>query len=205
MQTIKEPNRLSILKAAQEEFLTMGYEKASMRQLAQKANVSTSNIYNYFDNKEEILTTILKPALEGLEKGISLVSDDDYIEKRLEFDYATLKSRFNVALDFVDEHLELFQILILHSGGSQYADYLEKLVSRVTDINMRQLEYFKNKKGLKIETNRFFVQNLVSFFFNIFVEMIRNNMPKSELLKIEDQFLKFLHFGSKAILLDSQE
>lgn len=202
MQTPKEPNRINILKAAHQEFLKAGYEKASMRKIASNANVSTSNIYNYFSSKAEILEIVLQPAVEGLEKGLSLVSADDYIEKRLEFGYDTMKERFNVALDFVDRHRELFCILICKSNGSQYDNYLESLIHRVTDINMRQLDYFKSNKNLNLETNRFFVQNLVSFFFNIFVEMVRNDVPKSDIIKIEDQFLKFLHHGSKAILLD---
>jgi AcrR family transcriptional regulator len=204
MQTPKEPNRINIIASARKEFVKAGYEKASMRRIAKNAGISTSNIYNYFKSKEEILETILKPALEGVEKGISLVSDDDYIERRLQFSYETLRARFNVALDFVDEHRLLFQLLICKTTSSKYERYLDELTDQVTQINLRQLEYFKKNHGIVLETNEFFVRNLVSFFFNIFVEMIRKDIPKAEIVKIEDQFLKFLHFGSKAILLDSK-
>lgn len=204
MQTPKEPNRLNILQSARKEFLKAGYEKASMRRIAKLASVSPSNIYNYFVSKEEILETILRPALDGVEKGVSLISDDDYMERRLQFSYETLKMRFNVALDFVDEHRELFKLLICHTTSSKYERFLEELTDQVTKINMRQLDYFKRTHKIELETHEFFVRNLVSFFVNVFVEMIRNDIPKMEIVKIEDQLLKFLHFGSKAILLDSK-
>ena len=64
MQTPKEPTRLNILAASKEEFLEHGFEKASMRRISQIAGVSTSNIYNYFENKEGILTVLVQPILD---------------------------------------------------------------------------------------------------------------------------------------------
>jgi hypothetical protein len=35
--------------------------------------------------------------------------------------------------------------------------------------------------------------------------MIKNKTSKEDILNMEDSFLKFLHYGSKAILLDISE
>jgi hypothetical protein len=35
--------------------------------------------------------------------------------------------------------------------------------------------------------------------------MIKNKKSKEEILEMEDNFLKFMHYGSKAILLDVNE
>lgn len=83
MQTPKEHTRKEILQAAREEFIQLGFEKASMRTIAKKAKVSTSNIYNYFENKEHLLTEILQPVLSGMEKAFAYVSHPDYFEKDL--------------------------------------------------------------------------------------------------------------------------
>lgn len=47
-----------ILEAATAEIARMGYQKASMRAVAQAADVSLAGIYHYFDSKEKMLFLI---------------------------------------------------------------------------------------------------------------------------------------------------
>jgi AcrR family transcriptional regulator len=206
MQTPKESTKLNILIAAQNEFLIEGFAKSSMRRIAKKANVSTSNIYNYFENKEGILKEILKEMIHSIELGIKLISSDDYLEQRLNFSYETIKSRFNFMLDFVERNRENLDLLLFHSNGSEYENFLDEFIERLTLLNMKQLDFYKESKGLNnINAKHFFVRNLISFFLNIFVDMIKNKTSKEDILNMEDSFLKFLHYGSKAILLDISE
>lgn len=205
MQTPKEPTRLNILAASKEEFLEHGFEKASMRRISQIAGVSTSNIYNYFENKEGILTVLVQPILDGIDKGISYISEDNHIEKRLEFRFEVLQKRFKVALEYVDKNRDLFKLLMFRSSGSHLENSLDHLINEVTQLNIRQLHYFKKSRNLEIEFNEFFVRSLISLFVNVFVEMVKNNVSIEEIEKIEDQILKFLHYGSRAILLDMKD
>ena len=62
MKVLKDEIYESILSVARQEFLRKGYKEASMRNIAQKANVGLSNIYNYFKNKGEIYKTVVNPA-----------------------------------------------------------------------------------------------------------------------------------------------
>lgn len=68
MQTKKDEIKEQIVQAAQREFLLHGYEGASMRVIARKANTTLGNIYHYYRNKEAILTEILTEPLKGLQK-----------------------------------------------------------------------------------------------------------------------------------------
>ena len=177
-----------------------------MRKIAKKANVSTSNIYNYFTNKEGILEELVKSIISSIENGLGQISSDDHVEKRLNFSYETLKSRFNVILFFVDENRDILDLLLFHSNGSAFNNFLENFTERITQLNIRQINYYKEHKGMQsLVTHDFFIRNLVSFFLNIFVEMIKNKKSKEEILEMEDNFLKFMHYGSKAILLDVNE
>ena len=49
MQHKQEKVKEAILQAAKKEFIAKGYQAASIRSIAEKAEVSVSNIYNYFD------------------------------------------------------------------------------------------------------------------------------------------------------------
>ena len=51
MQYPKDDIQKEILKAAEKVFLENGFPKASMREIAQEAQVGLSNIYNYFKNR----------------------------------------------------------------------------------------------------------------------------------------------------------
>ncbi|MGX8852415.1 TetR/AcrR family transcriptional regulator [Amedibacillus sp. YH-ame10] len=64
MQTKKEDIRMTILECARDEFMNHGYEDASMRTIAKKANTSLGNIYHYFPNKKAILDSLIKPVVQ---------------------------------------------------------------------------------------------------------------------------------------------
>ncbi|MCV6638853.1 TetR/AcrR family transcriptional regulator [Candidatus Albibeggiatoa sp. nov. NOAA] len=49
-----EEIRLNILNCAEERFRHYGYRKTAMSEIAQDMNMSTANLYRYFDNKEDI-------------------------------------------------------------------------------------------------------------------------------------------------------
>jgi AcrR family transcriptional regulator len=55
----RETSLQSILEAALELFAEQGYDKTSIRQIAQKANISLGLLYNYFKSKEDLLKEIL--------------------------------------------------------------------------------------------------------------------------------------------------
>ena len=63
MQYSKDDIQKEILKAAEKVFLENGFPKASMREIAQEAQVGLSNIYNYFKSKDDIFCTVVRPVI----------------------------------------------------------------------------------------------------------------------------------------------
>ena len=68
MQYSKDDIQKEILKAAEKVFLENGFPKASMREIAQEAQVGLSNIYNYFKSKDDIFCTVVRPLISALER-----------------------------------------------------------------------------------------------------------------------------------------
>jgi len=60
----KEEFRREILNAARELFIDDGYEKFSMRRLAEKIDYSPTTIYLYFKNKDDLLFAICEEVAE---------------------------------------------------------------------------------------------------------------------------------------------
>ena len=55
-----------ILKSAKEEFLSQGYEKASLKTICANAKVTTGALYKRYKSKEELFTAVVTPTLEAL-------------------------------------------------------------------------------------------------------------------------------------------
>ena len=68
MQTLKSDIRNRILSAAKEQFVQRGYLKTSMREIADAVDVGVGNLYNYFENKDELFCVILRPVSDALER-----------------------------------------------------------------------------------------------------------------------------------------
>ncbi len=61
-----DQKRAHILKGAAKTFATMGFDRASMRQLAQECGVSKATIYHYYGSKDALLFDILDSYLAAL-------------------------------------------------------------------------------------------------------------------------------------------
>ena len=68
MQILKAEIKEQIENAALEVFFEKGFEKASMQNIAARAQVSTSNIYNYFQSKEELFDAVVEPVYRQINR-----------------------------------------------------------------------------------------------------------------------------------------
>lgn len=97
---IRQRSRANIMEVALELFATHGYQGTSISKIATKAGVSKGLLYNYFDNKQDLLDSILIDTMEqnmawceemftmeaspyeklqfAIEKAISVVQDDTH-------------------------------------------------------------------------------------------------------------------------------
>ena len=101
----KEQKRQSILNVAIELFRVYGFKKASINDIARKANVSQVTIYNHFGSKEGLAREVVKAiVLDLLERARAAIREDRPFPEKLEtiiFDKANIASQY---------HGELMQI-----------------------------------------------------------------------------------------------
>jgi len=122
MQKQKDTVKQDILTAAETIFLRKGFAATTMREIAKEAHVGLSNIYNYFHNKDEIYSELLKPLLKCLYAKVyehdptyttlRSFTDQEYRRKEAQ-DYLTIAAR----------HRRLLKLLLFHSQGSSLADF----------------------------------------------------------------------------------
>jgi AcrR family transcriptional regulator len=66
LEQIRKARKQAIMATALEEFAEHGYESSSISMIAKKAGVSKGLMYNYFDSKEELLTTIMNEGIDEI-------------------------------------------------------------------------------------------------------------------------------------------
>lgn len=78
MQIKKDEIYQRILSISKKLFINKGYEKTSLRMVADKCFISKSNIYRYFRSKEEIYETLVEPARQNVIDAIGHFGSKDY-------------------------------------------------------------------------------------------------------------------------------
>ena len=78
MQIKKDEINQRILAVSKRLFINNGYEKTSLRMVADKCFISKSNIYRYFKSKEEIYETLVGPARLSIIDSISRFGSSEY-------------------------------------------------------------------------------------------------------------------------------
>lgn len=138
MQIKKSEIEETILLCAKDEFVLHGYENASMRTIAKKANTSLGNIYHYFPNKKAILDNLLQPIIINIndflqahiEADIKItdLSEINEILEEMDFDEYDLKSviskEFVILMETKDPDYTLEREKLLYVFRTHIADHM---------------------------------------------------------------------------------
>ena len=76
VQVLKDELRHKILLESEHLFLQRGYDRTSLQMIADKVNISKSNLYHYFKNKEELFYELTDSAAD--EEVLSLLLAEKY-------------------------------------------------------------------------------------------------------------------------------
>lgn len=154
MQVLKDYVRTNILESARKEFLSKGYAKASMRDIAQNANITVGNIYRYYDSKEFLFEAVVDPTFVEIKDLIQNIQLDQF-ETYERQEYTDFRNDFIKGfIDIVKENKEEIAILIKCAEGtkykgtkSQFAEIIESKVDKYVGDVIQQ-ENQKSDRGI---------------------------------------------------------
>ncbi len=129
MQKQKDEVRARIVDAATSEFTQYGYQKSSMRRIAQQAGITPGNIYAYFSGKQDLFHYILGPTVQQLDDLIFSVSKGEAIS------LLTIEQMTDAIAHVFLCNRTQFLILMQGSEGSPY----EHIRAHVVDIAARRI------------------------------------------------------------------
>lgn len=198
-----------ILKAAKEEFLTLGYTEASMRNIAKKANLTTGSLYYRFLDKAEMLDAVVGNEAEELLAMFKRIQND-FVKKEIENQVSEMGSYtengLHVMIDYIYDHYDVFKIIICKSKGSKYEFYIDSLADIEVENTYRFINELKEKKLKVREPSEDLIHILCTSFFASIFEVVQHDMKREEALKYADEIYAFNEAGWSVLLgLDFKE
>ena len=197
MQYPKDDIQKEILKAAEKVFLENGFPKASMREIAQEAQVGLSNIYNYFKSKDDIFCTVVRPVISAFERMLH-EHHGRYGADIMEM-YSTEYLRYVIEeyMTLIQKHRKLLVLLFFHAQENFKENFTERSTSLVK-------EYFRDMKEkhpqMNINVTDFSIHLHTAWMFTMFEELLMHSVPKQEMEAILHDYILFEIQGWRAII-----
>lgn len=124
-----------ILDSARTEFLTSGFEKASLKTICEGAGVTTGALYKRYKGKEDLFCAVVEQTVEDLyevahargDKDPAAMSDQELI-KAWDMDGADMMWWFRFLYDRRND----FYLLLACSQGTRYANFPHDWVELLT-------------------------------------------------------------------------
>lgn len=161
-----------ILKAAKLEFLSKGYEKASLRKICADADVTTGAMYFFFKNKQDLFANIVS---EKSEKFFALVDRQTNAEVNGIGNSQQYQREMN---EYLCENKDIMCILLEKSDGTPYEDFAEKYCSMVAQ---GFFAYYDKNGGL--EEYRDIMKLIVRMRIQGYVEMLKGDYDMDKMMK----------------------
>lgn len=194
-----------ILQCATQEFLKYGFKDASLRRIAQQAQVTTGYIYSHFKNKESLFETIVYPVVHDLKNIFTQIQEtfhhfDDQKQKKEMSQYTT--ENVQKMLDFIYQHFDIFTLLLDASYGTKYQSFIDELVQIEVDYTYKYMEVIQVPYD-KEETEHF-LHIITTAYFHGFFEVVRHHMSKQEAEKYITLLNKYHMSGFLSIYFPDQ-
>jgi len=127
MQILKKQIKARIQQVAAAEFLRHGYEEASMREIAKKSTISVGNLYNYYENKEDLFYSLTNTTFHYLSQLLREVNEHGTEGGVTNIDFT--QSLVLKISELLKKHRVGFLLMIDKGQGTKYHDLKEKLIT----------------------------------------------------------------------------
>ena len=190
---------LKIITAAKEEFLMYGYNKASLRNIANKAGITTGSLYTRYKSKDDLFESLIIRDFKELDKSLEAVNNL-YYESRKEKDVNkfldAIKWEQELYLETIFNHHDDCVLLMCKSEGSMIGKKTKK------EINNRikeSIDFFKSvsKHEIDYDAIGFIMYQQVNFFISI----LEKNYDRKKTLSVIESLKPFVAAGWEKMFL----
>ena len=168
-----------------------------MRSIAMKAGCSLSNLYNYFNNKDDLFTKVLEPTLNEIKKALQAAKEIQLPEGEYITSLEEERKYHRIVIDYIEAHRDELKLILLKSVGSSVEDFPEYVVEEHQAMFTSYLNFVRQNFPDKIKNkiSPFFIHTVSSAYRNILVEFLSHDIPHDEMVKYMDEMIKYSYSG----------
>src|SRR5688572_19020137 len=127
-----ERSRRAVLDAALHLFAHQGYRATAVRDIADRARVSTGNVYHHFPDKETIFRALIEEYLEITESRRSPYTRVLYEAGRFPDNIEALGFAAQATVRQFRDYLALFYVDVIEFGGTHIQKFYARMAARFT-------------------------------------------------------------------------
>ena len=176
--------------SAMREFLTCGFNDASLRRIADAAGTTTGSIYMRYANKDRLFCSLTECIVEETEKAFEELkplyaackTPDDLVK--------AAEAESDRILRILFEHYDAATLLLCKSEGSSASDFFTELVQRKVQESEAFFSGFPNSEDLKHT-----LDILVTVQFDMYRQILKNGYSEPEARRCMELLMKFMNAG----------
>jgi AcrR family transcriptional regulator len=194
-QYAKDEIRQRIVEAARKEFLRSGYEKASIRTIAEKSRTAKSNLYNYFKDKDGLFQSVLGPTVAKIRAGLELAKQFNVPKGVGDYTLESQSFVVGVVNRFVEENFTDVRLLLFKAQGSRLEGFKGEVLEAFTDNMCAWVRSMKPGRKL----SRLFVRSVCGFYMSLIEQAILFGNAE-DMKGFQKEFTSFVYHGWKGVL-----
>jgi hypothetical protein len=186
-----------LLESAKKEFLERGFELASLKDICDRAQVTTGALYNRYKGKEELFAKVVEETVLSIEEARSKRSSID-LEAASDEDLKKMWKMNKEALYWWFKLFEKYKdgviLLIRCSAGTRYANFKHDFVEVVTETSYEIYEEMKRRKLTSKNISKKIMHTVHSAYFEMVYEPYVHGFSWEEICEIIDAMMNLLDF-----------
>ena len=187
-----------IAQAAYQEFLTCGFQKASLHKIAENAGVTTGAFYGYYASKEALFAALVdEPYRHVLDTYRTAVFGFEALrpEEQAAQMGSVGKNCMQELLVYMDTRRVEFHLILEHAGGTPYAGLIDELVALEIAATAHYCGVLRGAGKQVPEIDPRLMHMLVTGMMNAYCETILHDMPLGDAQRYVDELGEFYTAG----------
>ena len=190
-----------IIEAAKKEFMEYGFTNASLRRISAEAGIQVGGLYKHFSNKEEMFSSLVEPAIEGLMACFHVIEKDyfDEIGKVAAESIWEDKTETVRFMEYIYDHFDEFKLLVCKSQGTKYENFTHDIAKLEEEVTIQYMNELK-KNGFdvhNVDAKEFHL--LVTASVEAIFQAVIHDFTRDEAMHYAHTLEKFYLPGWKAL------
>ena len=203
---MREPDHSTLARihaAAKQEFLSHGFQQASLRSIVKQAGVTTGAFYGYYESKEALFDALVREHYEHV-MGAYKATLDAFarlpIEQQPEKMGKLSGEGIKDMLIYMIEHRDAFRLLLQCSEGTRYATMVDDAVALEVEATHRYYAVLAQLGRPVPYIDERLEHILVTGMMNAYFEIVRHDMPLDDSMRYVEELHDFYTAGWTKIM-----